>query len=147
MTVEESTCSSDEDLGVAARQAVEQGLGPDVAVEQRGDAAHLGQGQRDPHEERLIAHEEGDGVTSLHLSVGRQHPGYPVALSIGLTVCVRGAFKDDEGFLRVPLHLLQETSQKRRTQLLLSFHPSHASYCSKRIAEVVKDIRIPDVKK
>ena len=108
---QQPTCRGDEHLGPAAREAVQQSLGPDVGVEQRGRAAQLGQAQPGHHEPGLVPQEQRHRGARLQARVVLQGTGHLVTASVHLRVGVRIAFKVQEGLGRMLLRCFQEAVQ------------------------------------
>lgn len=105
------TCAGDEDFGPAAGEAVQQGLGSDVEVEQSSRAAQLGQTEPSPHEAGLVGQEQRDGVPFLQPGFSLQSSAHFVALPVHILVGVFASFKVQEGLGGMPLHRIQEAVQ------------------------------------
>lgn len=141
------TCTSDQDFGVAAGEAVEQGLGPDVAVEEGGRASQLGQSEPDPHELGLVSHEESRRVPLAQVGVGGQGPGHLAALPVRLPVGVRALLEDDERLVRMPGDFVQETVHDAVEGFALQ-QPLYAKADfngGDRETEVLEEVRVPPV--
>lgn len=102
------TCRRDDHFGPAAGEAMQQGFGPDVEVEQGSRAAQLGQTEPGPHEAGLVGQEEGDRVPLLQPGCSPQSPGYLVALSVHIAVRIFPTFEEQEGLAGMLLRGIQE---------------------------------------
>lgn len=102
------TCRRDDHFGPAAGEAVQQGFGPDVKVEQSHRAAQFGQAEPSPHEAGLVGQEEGDRVPLLQPGCSLQSSGYLVALSVHMAVRIFPTFEEQEGLAGMLLCSIQE---------------------------------------
>lgn len=137
------TCRRDDDSGPAAGEAVQQGFGPDVKVEQSSRAAQFGQTEPGPHEAGLVGQEEGDRVPLLQPGCSLQSSGNFVALSVDIAVRIFPTFEEQEGLLRMLLHGIQEAVHDAVERLgLLVLNESDAKHDAPQdVRAVVEEIR------
>lgn len=102
------TCRRDDHFGPAAGEAVQQGFGPDVKVEQSSRAAQLGQAEPGPHEVGLVGQEERDRVPLLQPGCSLHSSGYLVALSVHIAIGIFSTFEEQEGLPGMLLRGIQE---------------------------------------
>ena len=144
ITVCQLTSTSDQDLGFTAGETVQQGLGSDVAVQQRRRTSQLGQCEPEPNKVRLVAQEQSHCVPLLQLDVCGQSSGHPVAFLVCLAVSI-GAFLEKQKLLvRLPRHFVQKTIQNTVQRFLrLEFaHPYADFNCSNCITHILQKVRV-----
>lgn len=107
------TWTSDQGLGSTAVEAVQQGLGLDISVEESHRAAHLGQPEPDAQEVGLVAHEQGHTVPFLQFDFLQENIGEPVAPLLDVPVGVDASVVDDKRLVGDALRLLDEAIQDR----------------------------------
>lgn len=98
------TCPGDEGFCPAAAEALQQGPGADVGVEQRSGAAQFGKSEPNPDEVGFVPEEHSHSVSLLQLGVMEQSPRQFTAQLIRLAVRVGATFKHQELLLRMLLH-------------------------------------------
>lgn len=107
------TWGSNQHVGLAAVEAVQQGLGADVVIEQRHRRTKFSQGQPGEDEGGLIPHEESYRVSSLVAGLRLERVRNLIAPSVGLFVRVALAPEHKEYLVRIGGGLLQETVQHK----------------------------------
>lgn len=137
------TCAGDDHFGPAAGEAVQQGLGPDVKVEQSSRAAQLGQAEPGPHEAGLVGQEEGDRVPRLQPGCSLQGSGDFVALPVDIAVRIFPTFEEQEGLRRVPPRGIQEAVDNavERLEPLVLGEPDAKRDAPQDVRAVVEEMR------
>lgn len=137
------TCRRDDHSGPAAGEAVQQGFGPDVEVEQSSRAAQLGQTEPSPHEAGLVGQEEGDRVPLLQPGCSLQSSGYLVALSVHIVVRIFPTFEEQEGLPGMLPRGIQEAVHDavERFGLLVLDEPDAEHDAPQNVHAVVEEMR------
>lgn len=98
-------------FGLAAVEAVQQGLGADVVIEKSHGRAQFSQSQPGKQEGGFIPHEECDGVSGSVTRVSLERVGYFVTPVLRAGVRVPFILKHNERLVWMRGGLLQETIQ------------------------------------
>lgn len=94
--------------GPAAAEAVQQGPGPDVVVEEGRGAAQFGQTQEQPQERGLVGEEQRHRVAFTNAAALQERPGGLIAQLVRLLVREALVRVEHEGLVRLLPHELRE---------------------------------------
>lgn len=138
-----STCAHYEGPGLAATDAMQEGVGTNVGVEEGHHAAQLGQAE--PHVDKvwLIAHQQGHGVPPFQRGMVQEDMGHSATHFIHILIGVGVSLVDDERFLGLLLGMTQEFIQDSDKLPFQSAHlqPNSIAYHLQQVPKVMPEVR------
>lgn len=125
---------------------MQQGPGADVAVEQSSGTPQLAEAEPQQHEGGLVPQEHRHRVPGLEPR-RQQGSGGPVALSVGLPVRVRAAVEQQERFVRMLGHFVQESSENAAEGSLRppAAHAPADGHHAGGVTQILREKRLPQV--